>query len=129
MEKDEKKTDDFAHNHGGMTGVHLEKEVEAASDHLVDAVLHSEVYLEYRKQLARVKAVPGLKPQIDEFRRRNFELQQQPDYAFDKLEQFEREYGSFREDPLVSDFLAAELAFCRMMQDLGERLLTAADFE
>lgn len=104
-------------------------EVEEASDRLVEAVLHCDIYLEYRKQLEKVKAFPDLKKQVDEFRRRNFELQQQPDYAFDKLEQFEREYRTFRENPLVSDFLAAELAFCRLMQELGERLINAVDFE
>ena len=104
-------------------------EVEEASDQLIKAVLNCDIYLEYRKQLAKVKEYPDLKAQIDEFRRRNYELQQQPDYAFDKLEQFEREYRTFRENPLVSDFLAAELAFCRLMQELGEKLLSAVDFE
>lgn len=104
-------------------------EVEEASDRLVKAVLNCDVYLEYRKQLEKVKAFPDLKEQIDEFRRRNYELQRQPDYAFDKLEQFEQEYRAFRENPLVSDFLAAELAFCRLMQELGEKLINAVDFE
>jgi len=104
-------------------------EVEAAQDGLIQAILNSDVYQEYRRQLDRVKQYPDLKAQIDEFRRKNFELQQQPDYAFDKLEQFEREYRTFRENPLVSDFLAAELAICRMMQALGERMLDALDFE
>lgn len=103
--------------------------VAAAQEKMIEAILESEEYLEYRKQLQKVKEFPDLKEQIDEFRRRNYELQQQPDYAFDKLEQFEREYRIFRENPLVSDFLAAELAICRMMQELGERLLSALDFE
>lgn len=104
-------------------------EVEEAVDRLVSAVLHSEVYLEYKRQLKEVKQFPELKARIDEFRRRNFELQQSPDYAFDKMEAFQREYKSFREDPLVSDFLAAELAFCRMIQGIEGRLVDAVDFE
>lgn len=103
--------------------------VVAAQDQMIQAILDSDEYKEYRKQLQKVKEFPDLKAQIDEFRRRNYELQQQPDYAFDKLERFEREYRTFRENPMVSDFLAAELEICRMMQELGERLLDALDFE
>ena len=45
------------------------------------------------------------------------------------LEAFEREYANFREEPLVSEFLAAELAFCRMMQDINLHLTEAVHFE
>ena len=96
---------------------------------LMKAFLNSDVYQEYRRQLAEVKKVPDLKAQIDEYRARNYELQQSPDYAFDKMEQFQREYKSFRENPLVSDFLAAELAFCRLVQGIESRLVEHIDFE
>ena len=35
----------------------------------------------------------------------------------------------FREDPLVEEFLDAELAFCRMMQEIDVKLAEAMDFE
>ena len=47
----------------------------------------------------------------------------------DKMEAFEREYEKFREDPLVEEFLDAELAFCRMMQEIDVKLAEAVDFE
>ena len=92
-------------------------------------MLNSNIYQEYKSKLDQVKQYPDLKRQIDEFRMRNYELQQSPDYAFDKMEQFQREYQTFRDDPLVSDFLAAELAFCRMVQDVENRLVERIDFE
>lgn len=104
-------------------------EVEEAVDRLADALLNSEVYREYRSKLEQVKQDPDLKRQIDEFRMRNYELQQSPDYAFDKVEQFQREYQAFRDNPLVSDFLAAELAFCRMVQGIENRLSGMITFE
>ena len=103
--------------------------VDEAVDGLLNAILNSDVYLEYKKCLDNVKQYPDLKKQIDEFRLRTYELQQSPDYAFDKMEQFQREYQSFRENPLVSDFLSAELAFCRMVQDIECRLVEHIDFE
>ena len=35
----------------------------------------------------------------------------------------------FRENPLVDDFLRAELAFCRMMQEVYVLLADEVDFE
>ena len=103
--------------------------IEEAADRFIAAIKESNVYTEYVDQLNKVKEHAELKRQIDEFRTRNFELQNSPDCAFDKLESFEKEYESFREDPLVSDFLAAELAFCRMMQEINIRITEAVHFE
>lgn len=88
-----------------------DENVNQAVEQMVQAIRNTDAYLEYQKQLARVKEQPELKRQIDEFRTRNFELQTSKDTNFDKLDQFTRENEAFRENPLVSDFLAAELAF------------------
>lgn len=103
--------------------------VDEAADALAAALLSSEVYLEYKRKLDEVKKFPQLKERIDEYRRKNYELQCSPDYAFDKMEEFEREYRRFREDSLVSEFLAAELALCRLIQSINGRLVEAIDFE
>ena len=95
-----------------------DENVNQAVEQMVQAIRNTDAYLEYQKQLARVKEQPELKRQIDEFRTRNFELQTSKDTNFDKLDQFTRENEAFRENPLVSDFQAAELAFCRMMQGI-----------
>ena len=105
------------------------REIDSAVENMIDAILNSEEYKEYHKQLALVKQYPELKEQIDEFRTRNYLLQSSDDNAFDKLEQFEREYSAFRENSLVSDFLAAELAVCRMIQGINNRVTEALHFE
>ena len=98
-----------------------DENVNQAVEQMVQAIRNTDAYMEYRRQLARIKEQPELKKQIDDFRTRNFELQTSKDTNFDKIDQFTRENEAFRENPLVSDFLAAELAFCRMMQ--GDRTL------
>lgn len=103
--------------------------LDEAVGKLTEIILNSEAYLEYRRQVEIVNQYPELKEKINEFRRRNFELQQRPDYAFDKMEQFEREYRGFRENPIVTDFLAAELAFCRMMQEINLKIVDGIEFE
>ena len=106
-----------------------DENVNEAVKQLVGAIRNTDAYLESQRQLARVKEQPELKRQIDDFRIRNFELQTSKDTNFDKIDQFTRENEAFRENPLVSDFLAAELAFCRMMQDIGLYVTDQMRFE
>lgn len=103
--------------------------VSDAAGQLILAVKESAIYKEYKEKLAEVNQYPDLKKQIDEFRTRNFQLQNSADCAFEKLEQFEKEYEDFRENALVSDFLAAELAFCRMMQEINNRIIEEIQFD
>ena len=95
----------------------------------ISAIKASNEYQEYVREKERVKQYPDLKAQIDEYRKRNFLLQTSPDTAFEQIEQFENEYAGFRENPMVSDFLAAELAFCRLMQGINIRVTDSLDFE
>lgn len=103
--------------------------VNDAVKQLITAILESDTYREYDAQRVKVKKVPGMKEKIDEYRRRNYELQNGSGFAFDKIDQFAKENENFREDPLVSDFLAAELAFCRLMQGINIDITSALDFE
>ena len=106
-----------------------DENVNEAVKQLVGAIRNTDGCMEYQRQLARVKEQPELKRQIDDFRTRNFELQTSKDTNFDKIDQFTRENEAFRENPLVSDFLAAELAFCRMMQEIGLYVTGQMKFE
>lgn len=103
--------------------------LDSATTALINAVLATEEYQAYTAELKKVKEFPELKEQIDDFRKRNFELQSSADNDFNKLEQFEREYAAFRENILVQDFLAAELDLCRLIQDLNMRITSALNFE
>ena len=103
--------------------------IDQALEHLIATILESEEYREFDAKRNEVKQYPELKARIDEFRERNFLLQISDNNAFDKMEQLEREYEDIIENSMVSDFLEAELAFCRMMQDLNLRLTEALNFE
>lgn len=92
------------------------------------AIKSTEIYQNYIKECDKIKQYPELKAQIDDFRKRNHVLQTAPDIDFVKIENFEKEFNDFRENPLVDDFLAAELAFCRMMQKANMQITEAIDF-
>ena len=106
-------------------------EVQKALEQLAHAIKDSDIYREYRRQSEKVDNTGDMREKIDEYRVRNFELQNsvQTEDLLDKLDAFEREYEKFREDPLVEEFLDAELAFCRMMQEIDVKLAEAMDFE
>ncbi len=106
-------------------------ELNVAVEKLIDIIRDTEVYKEYERQKEKVNRIPDLKAKIDAYRIRNFEIQNlvNDSEVLQKIEEFEREYESFRENPIVSDFLAAELALCRMMQEINIRLTAALDFD
>lgn len=103
--------------------------IDSSLQQLIADILASDIYHAYDVQRNRVNEQPELKKQIDEFRARNLELQTSETTTFAQIDSFEREYAGFRENPLVDEFLKAELAFCRMMQDINLRLTDAMHFE
>lgn len=103
--------------------------IDNATDEFIAAILKTEVYANYVRELAKVKSQPELKAQIDEYRKRNFEFQSSADNDFSQLDRFEKEYEGFRANPLVADFLAAELDLCRMMQRINTRITAGLNFE
>lgn len=108
-----------------------DKEIIQAARQFAGTIMTSKTYKEYLYQRERIKKQPELYDKVNEYRQRNFDLQNEADSddIFDRMEAFDREYEEFRENPLVDDFLSAELAFCRMMQEVYMLLAEEIDFE
>lgn len=106
------------------------EKIDAQVEALAQCIKDSQTYRNYRIQVEKIEKQPGLLEQINEFRRKNFELQsvEPSENMLDKIDAFNKEYESFRESPLVSDFLQAELDLCRLMQRIQVRLTEAIDF-
>lgn len=109
----------------------IEQFVVKATYDFIEEIKKSDIFKEYTIQKKKLKKHPDLFIKVCEFREKNFALQSdaQPDELFDKTDAFEKEYEKFRENPLVDDFLRAELAFCRMMQEINGRIMSKLDFE
>lgn len=105
--------------------------VVKAVDKLVEEIKQSDTYVEYDFQRDKLKKQPELFARVKEYRQRNFDLQnsEQGEDLFEKIDAFEREYEDFLAIPLVEDFLNAEVAFCRMMQEVNMRITAELDFE
>ena len=106
-------------------------EVMEAAKRLAGIIRETDVYQTYLHYREELKKQPELYAQVNEYRQKNFDLQNETnsEELFDKLEVFEWEDRSLRENPAVDDFLRAELAFCRMMQEMNVLLTSEIDFE
>lgn len=142
MEKDEETPDDSSDYHGSVIGnadtiVNIRGndmlEIQGDLDLFIEKLKNSRVYQEYEEQKNRMKQNPELKQQVDEFRRRSYELQMRTysENLYDEMDRFQREYEEFRERPQVHDFLTAELALCRMIQTITSTIAESVlqDFE
>lgn len=105
--------------------------VKEATAYFVEEIRKSDIYKEYNLQKEKLKKQPELFAKVGEFRQKNFALQTstQGDELFERLDAFEKEYEEFRANPLVDDFLRAELAFCRMIQEVNVWITAELDFE
>lgn len=98
---------------------------------LVDAVLSSEEYRRYRELKEKISREPEKKRAINNFRRRNYLLQRNKENIdlFDEIDKLEREFAKLRQEPLVEEYLAAELSVCRMVQKINRRLTEKIDLD
>ena len=96
---------------------------------LIQAIKSSKEYQEYQIELNRVKQLPELKKEIDDYRTKNFRLQTNKDTTMKDIELFEEEYTDFIQNPFVADFLSAEVGFCRLMQKINIQITAALNFE
>lgn len=114
-----------------MEGSITDSIVKQATEHFVEEIRKSDIYKEYTIQKEKIKRQPALFEKVGEFRQRNLALQSsaEGEDLLDKLDAFEKEYEEFRANPIVDDFLRAELAFCRMMQRVNVYITAELDFE
>ncbi|MCL2253760.1 MAG: YlbF family regulator [Lachnospiraceae bacterium] len=105
--------------------------IEEATMKFAQDIQKTEVYHDYRNSLDIIKKDPELYEKVNEYRLKNFELQttEPADGLLDKIDCLEQEYEAIIEKTVVSDFLSAEISFCRMMQDINKCITLALDFE
>lgn len=108
-----------------------DEEIRVETKAFVDKLHDTDTYRKYCYERDRIKQHPDLYAEVNEYRRKTFELQNNTDQdkLFDALDAYEKEYEKFRENPIVEGFLKAELAYCRLMQELNDIIMDHLDFE
>ncbi len=107
------------------------EEVKAQVAQLVEAIKNSEPYKRYSEVSMEVRKSPKLWQELTEYRRNIFEMQMEleGDALFDTYDHYEKDNEQFRRDPLVNNYLNAELDLCRMIQKIDAIILDAIDIE
>lgn len=105
--------------------------LEEALEGLIRAIKESKEYVRYQKIRAEVKERPQLEQQIHAFRKKNYEIQNSVNEVdlYDRMDGLEREGAQFRREPLVNEYLDAELAFCRQFQKINWEIVRNIDFD
>lgn len=87
-------------------------------------------YKDYQRLLAQVKERPEVYTRLMELRERNFDIQMNScGDALDRMDALTYEYEDVINMELTAEFLAAEVAFCRMMQKYNEKVFGGLEFE
>ena len=104
--------------------------LQAAKTYITE-VKQSAEYKEYESLLGQIRQQEELYAKVNEFRRKNYELQisEPSEKLLERVDELQSECAKLREIPLIDEFLTAELAFCRMMQEAGALIAKELDFQ
>jgi cell fate (sporulation/competence/biofilm development) regulator YlbF (YheA/YmcA/DUF963 family) len=129
MEEDKEESNDFTNYHGSI-GDEMSS-VEQCTNDLAKAIVQSDEYMVYIEAKKALKGNLELCIKLNEFRERNFKLQNSTDDIdlFDELDMLELEYAEFLKNSKISAFLAAELRVCRMTQEINAKIANTIDLE
>ena len=105
-------------------------DLSALCDHVLKEICNTEEYITYEKNLQKLKKDPSLYERVNEFRTKNFMLQQSDsEDLLDMLDALTNEYEDVINIELVNDFMEAEVALCKMVQEFYRKLIDGLEFE
>ena len=106
-------------------------QIDECIEQLVKAILDSGEYQQYLSIREKVRREPEKEREIHNFRQRNFQMRKNEGRLdlFEEVDRLGQEFADFRTEPLVDDYLAAELAVCRLFQKINRKLLEQVEFD
>ncbi len=131
MEKDQTSSDDFTDNYGSLVYMKEITEILNETSVLVNTIKGTSIYAEFRSALEELQKYPELKAQADAFREENYlayhALKGPVSFAdFNSLEEKRAELAKY---PQIDRYLKAEVALCRVLQEVQSRLVAAMSFD
>ncbi len=105
-------------------------DLSALSKHVVDILKATVEYNDYKVLLDKISEDPAVYARVKEFRQKNYNILQ--DDIEDDIEQMDQlvwEYDDIFSIPFVSDFIAAEAAFCKMVRDFTTQVTDELEFD
>lgn len=105
--------------------------VKKSLDDLIVSLENCDDFKRYKEASSQVRMHPEKEQRLHELRKRNYLLQnsREPVDLFAETERLEREYADVYQDPLLQEFLSAEVAVCRIVQQVNRAMIDSLDFE
>ncbi len=100
-------------------------------DHMVNMIKDCAEFRRYREISSRVQEYPEKKKRLFEFRRKNYQLQNSEEQIdlFSESDRLMKEYQDVYDDPMLREFLDAEVKVCRIVQQINYELIRCLEFE
>lgn len=97
----------------------------------ISALGASEEVIRYKRACEELRAFPELEKRVHEFRQKNYLLQNTKENKdlFVEIDRLEKEYSDLYSGPVTAEFLAAELAICRIVQQVNLEMINCIEFE
>lgn len=101
------------------------------TDDYVEELKKTTEYIEYHKALNEAKENEELWRRIEEYRRRILDFQNfsNNDDMYDKADRVNQDFKDVFDNPVAKRFLDAEVAICRMVQEISLKIAEAIEFE
>ncbi len=109
----------------------MDYKVEEKSRELAQLILESEEYNNYIEAKNRLVQNVEISERVSRFRKLNFELQngENTEQMMERLMKLSQEYQQELEEPVVIEYLNAELRLCKMMQNVNEMLVEKIEMD
>lgn len=102
---------------------------EKVAEELAASLMESDEYKRYKLAEKKIKEFPGLYEEVNNFRKTWLRIQEEGSVdLFSHIDRVEQEYQELRDNKYVQEFLASELAFCRLYQKINFTILDGLDF-
>ena len=105
-------------------------DITELSNQVINTIHETDEYIAYIETRNELRKDPALYERVNEFRAKNFLLQQaDSDDLLDMMDALTNEYEDVINIELVSEFITAEVALCRLVQEFNHRLIDGLDFD
>ncbi|MCD8365173.1 MAG: YlbF family regulator [Clostridiales bacterium] len=105
--------------------------IKESLDGMIEVLKESEEFHRYRETRRKVSDDPVKEKRLMEFRRKNYLLQNSDQSVdlFTESDRLMKEYQDLYQDPVVRDFMDAEVAVCKIVQTVNRELITCLEFD
>ena len=104
--------------------------VKRCVDELLRCLHSCSEYRAFEQARHKLDEDPRKRKRTDEFRRKNFLLQNSEESGSQEAqEQMFLERSELRKDPVIDEYLKAELSVCRLLRQISLRLMDSVDLD